>query len=87
MISGRSPGRETEPPYAGRLSSQIPGYGSTLGLELLVHTQPVGVRPELRLLEAPHPLFSDQRNGITAERADELIHTAVFGTVHRDGGT
>ena len=69
-------GRESEPPYSGWLSNQIPGYPSTINIKALVHTQPVGVRPQIKVVEEDHPLATDQENGIDPARLDELIHVA-----------
>ena len=71
--------RRAEPPYFGWLSNQIPGYPSTLNLKLVVHTQPVGVRPRLEVVDEGHPLARDQAQGIDQERAGGLIHAAMHG--------
>ena len=72
-----TPGRESEPPYFGWLSNQIPGYGPSVNIKALVHTQPIGIRPRLEVIEEGHALTHDQRNGIGAEAADRLIHAAL----------
>lgn len=72
-----TPGRESEPAYFGWLSNQIPGYPQTVPLALHVHTQPVGIRPILTVLDEDHDLSREQRDGVTSERADELIHAAL----------
>ena len=72
-------GRESEPPYFGWLSNQIPGFPDSLNVKLLVHTEPLGFRPRLEVLDEGHPIWSAQRNGITSEQADKLIHVAQFG--------
>jgi hypothetical protein len=73
-----TPGRESEPPYFGWLSSDIPLYDSTLGLKCHVHTQPVGQRPTLELEPTHHPLAVEQRTGITLDRvrdiAERILH-------------
>jgi hypothetical protein len=74
-----TPGRETEPPYFGWLSNQIPGYPSTVNIKLRVHTQPLGIRPQLEVVEEDHPLAADQEHGISEERASELVHAALHG--------
>jgi hypothetical protein len=74
-------GRESEPPYFGWLSNQVPGYPSTINIKATVQTEPVGVRPKIRVIEDGHPLSADQKDGITAERADELIHAAILGGI------
>ena len=76
------PGRETEPPYIGRLSNDIPGYPSSMDIRALVHTQPVGMRPTIEVIDERHPLAIDQHNGITEARADELIHAALHEDRH-----
>jgi hypothetical protein len=72
-------GREAEPPYFGWLANQIPGYESERFLKTLVHTGPVGIRPRIELIDEGHALTRDQKEGISAERADELIHRALSG--------
>lgn len=70
-------GRESEPPYFGWLSSQIPGYERTAGLALEVRTQELGVRPLLVLAHADHRLSKEQTEGITWKRALELSNIAM----------
>lgn len=71
-----TPGREGEEPYFGWLSNAVPGYESTLSLPLQVRTQPVGIRPLLVVEEPDHPLFRDQREGISWQRACEISRSA-----------
>ena len=71
-----TPVRESEPAYFGWLSSQIPGYPWTVNIKALVHTQAVGVRPLIELVEEGHELTRDQREGIDESRLDTLIHAA-----------
>lgn len=75
-------GRESEPAYFGWLSNQVPGYPSSINIKATVQTEPVGIRPKIRVVEENHPLFEDQVEGISAERVDELIHAAL----HEDEG-
>ena len=70
-------GRESETPYFGWLSNQIPGYPVSVNIKVMVHAEPVGLRPRLRVFEEGHPLAVDQEDGITALRAEELIHAAL----------
>jgi hypothetical protein len=72
-------GRDSEPPYSGWLSNAIPGFESTVNIRVLVHTNRVGERPRLEVVEEVHPLRAGQLNGISQQRADELIHAALFG--------
>jgi hypothetical protein len=71
------PERESEEPYFGWLSNQIPGYPWSVNIKTMVHTQEVGMRPKIEVIDETHVLRTDQQNGITAERADELIHAAL----------
>lgn len=66
------PRRVTEPPYFAELCNRIPGYPDTWHLPALVHTQPVGVRPVVELEPNEHPLVTDQKRGITLDRAIEI---------------
>ena len=65
-------GRENEPPFSGWLNSEIFIFGDTINLELDVHTQPVGHRPQFTVSDPRHALGVEQRSGITLERAQEI---------------
>lgn len=80
-------GRESEPPYFGWLSNQIPGFPNTLNVKLRVHTQPVGERPHLEVVDEEHPLREAQQRGVSLEEADRLIHVALYGEPERAGPT
>jgi hypothetical protein len=68
-----TPGRESEEPYFGWLSSDIPSYEpTTLELKTHVHTQPVGQRPVVELEPTDHPLAVEQRTGITVARVQRI---------------
>jgi hypothetical protein len=76
-----TPGRESMPPVPGTLANNIPVFEeSTLGLPVLVHTQPLGLRPHVELVEDGHPLALEQREGISNEafmqRVAQLLHAA-----------
>ncbi|MEV0453979.1 DUF2199 domain-containing protein [Catellatospora methionotrophica] len=66
------PGRESEPPYFGWLSTELPGYPVTLNLKTNVHTRPVGHKPLVEVEPTDHPLAVDQRTGIPLTRAHHL---------------
>jgi hypothetical protein len=72
-------GRESEPAYFGWLSNQIPGYPPSVNIKVMVHTEPVGTRPRIRVIDEGHPLSTEQEQGISEERAEELIHAALHG--------
>jgi hypothetical protein len=71
-----NPGREREPPYFGWLSNAIPGYPETLNLKTMVHTQAIGLRPEVELEPTEHPLSVEQRHGISWERVHQIASIA-----------
>jgi len=72
-------GRESEPPYFGWLSTRLPGYPDTWLLKTNVYTNPVGVLPSVVLEPNGHPLAVEQQDGITRERARELVGRALHG--------
>src|SRR5215510_9732486 len=62
-------GRESERPYPSKLSTGLPGYPDAIGLRAMVQTREVGRRPLVILEPTEHPLYVEQRNGITVKRA------------------
>ena len=78
------PGRESEPPYFGWLSVQLPMYPSTLNLKTMVHTRAVGTRPYVELEPTDHPLAVEQRSGISMGRAKELAVALLHGGHERN---
>lgn len=67
------PGRESQPPYFGWLSTQIPAYPvPTLNLKTNLHTRPLGQRPSIELEPTDHPLAVEQRHGISEGRVQEI---------------
>ncbi len=72
-------GRENEPPYFGWLSVELPYPVSTLNLKTLVHTRPVGFRPLVEVEPTDHPLATEQRNGITLARVQEIAGEMMHG--------
>ena len=79
-----TPGRENEPAFMGRLATELPLFGSTLGISVNVITQVVGRRPHFAVRSARHPLGDEQREGITLARVEEiaaaLLHPATEQT-------
>lgn len=67
------PGRVDEQPYAGSLANDLPCQSSpTLGLEVLLHSRPVGARPLIELKSSASPLAVEQRNGISVARVQGI---------------
>lgn len=73
-------GRESEPPYAGALGNVIPGIDGAPGVRVLVHTNPVGERPRVEIVDTEHVLRAYQTEGLAVCQADSLIHAALYGT-------
>jgi hypothetical protein len=67
-----TPGRESEPPYFGWLSTELPVYPSTLNLRTNVLTMPVGERPIVIVGDEEHPLAQEQQHGIAMSRVQEI---------------
>lgn len=74
-----TPGRESEPPFFGWLSTSLPGYPETLHLQTMVHTREVGRRPYVEVEHTDHPLAVEQRNGITWARVEEISEIVLHG--------
>lgn len=76
-----TPGRESEPPYFGWLSTDLPVYApnSTINLKTQVITQPVGTRPLIHLEPSEHLLSVEQHIGITRERIQEIAQKVLHG--------
>ncbi|WP_081898994.1 DUF2199 domain-containing protein [Herbidospora cretacea] len=74
------PGRESEPPYFGWLSTELPIYSpSTINLKTNLHTRPIGERPVIELEPTDHPLAVEQRTGITLDRARQIAEFLLHG--------
>lgn len=74
-----TPGRESEPPYFGWLSTELPVYPSTLNLRTSVQTMPVGERPLIVIGDEEHPLACEQQQGITMRRVQEIAERLLHG--------
>lgn len=64
-------------PFFGWLNSVLSPYPDTLNLKTQVHLRDDGIRPYIELEESGHPLATEQREGITADRVAELYAQAV----------
>jgi len=63
-------------PFEGQLSSEVPGYPSTLMLRADVQLGQSTERPMIRLKPSAHLLSAEQRQGISMGRVHELVHAA-----------
>jgi hypothetical protein len=75
-------GRETRHgPFKGRLANQLSEYQNTLNLKVSVIIQPAGKRPVF-VIEEPHPLATQQKEGISHEDARQMAGRALhYGTL------
>lgn len=69
----RQPGES----FYGWLCALIPGYADTQLLKSNIHIQPWPHRPIVELEPTDHPLAVDARDGISPERAIELVRPFV----------
>ncbi|WP_133274142.1 DUF2199 domain-containing protein [Hymenobacter radiodurans] len=70
----REPNSAEIGPYFGWLCSSIPAFGSTLNLKTRVHFQGNNLRPWIELEPTNHPLAIAQQEGVSLERAWEIVH-------------
>ncbi len=69
-----SEGREECTPYFGWLSTNLPCYPETLHLKTSIQSQPIGCVPLITVELTNHPLSIEQAEGITMDRAHQIIH-------------
>jgi hypothetical protein len=67
------PLRVVEEPYFGWLQTVVPGYDNTLNIKTWVHTQVVGIAPQIEVFEEAHPLMLDQRKGIMLAHVQQIV--------------
>jgi hypothetical protein len=68
-----SPVPEDELPLFGWLCNNIPNYPDSLHLQTNLRLRSDGLRPTVELLASEHPLFLEQRDGITLRRVKEIV--------------
>lgn len=68
-----NPLRVSEAPYFGWLNTRILGYEETINIKVNAVENEVGVIPHIVVLEEGHPLTADQAQGISMDRALELV--------------
>lgn len=61
-------------PFFGWLCTSLPVYPATLHLKTMVHLRDDGIRPRIVLQATDHPLSQEQLQGISIDRALELVH-------------
>ncbi|MDQ2772984.1 MAG: DUF2199 domain-containing protein [Bacteroidota bacterium] len=73
------PERMNEPAYFGWLQTALPGYPETLNIKTMLHTQELGIIPQVEIIEEGHALTREQQAGITWQRVTELVEIAMHG--------
>lgn len=66
-------------PFFGWFCSLLPVYPETLHMKTSVHLRDHGIRPWIDLEETEHPLSRDYHQGITLDRALEMMHLIQEG--------
>jgi hypothetical protein len=61
-------------PFFGWLCTRLPIYPDTLHLKTMMHLRDDSSRPRIELEPSDHPLAKDQRDGISIQRALEIVH-------------
>jgi hypothetical protein len=66
---------DTIGPFFGWLCTKIDYYPeSTLELKTMAHYRGGGLRPRIVLEESQHPLYRQQRDGISLSEAWKIVH-------------
>jgi len=81
------PDAHREPPFAGRIANQLPGYPQTLGLPVTIRLGGGSDRPSLTVDDADHPLAVEQRDGVYLERVLEMLSPTLHGSRPEPRGT
>lgn len=62
-------------PFFGWLSTHLDFYDEdTINLKTMAHFRGNGLRPTIEIEPSNHPLSLDQKNGISLEKAWEIVH-------------
>ena len=69
--------RWREPAFPGLLGTDIAVYPDTLGLPVLVQLQGGNQRPTFEVDDPEHPLASDQREGISVARVQDIAEALI----------
>jgi hypothetical protein len=72
------------PRIKGRLNNRIPTYPSTSDLKVELISRPVGTRPLVEVTDETHPLYTEQRRGVSAERVAAIDHVMALRCAKRE---
>lgn len=67
----RDEDQASEPPFDAQLANHVPHLPETLGLPVLLRLTSASTRPRIEVLPSDHPLYFEQRDGISAHRASQ----------------
>lgn len=73
-------------PFFGWLCTRLPIYPDALHLKTMLHLRDNGIRPRIELEVTDHPLAIDQQQGISLQKALELVHKLQADQRHNNGG-
>ncbi|OCK53224.1 hypothetical protein BA768_01320 [Chryseobacterium sp. CBo1] len=64
-------------PYFGYLQNEIFGYQNTLNLHTVSIENKPGIIPNVQVIDDSHQLYSDQKNGISLEKAKSIVQNIL----------
>ncbi len=70
--------RDGGPALFGWLCNSIPDYPETYALRTHIHLRNHGIRPYIELEPTDHPLATEQREGITMRRVEEIVAASLM---------
>ena len=66
-------------PFSGTLDTPLNCYPNTLGLNVKIQTQKVGLIPDIMIESSNHPLYLEQENGINMNRVTQFAMKILYG--------
>jgi len=72
IASWHKEGREKDPPIEGKFANNIPLYPNTIGMKVAIHFREPGKRPWVEVKQVDHPLYTEQKSGLTPKRAVDM---------------
>jgi len=78
------PRRIEEKPYFGWLQTAVPTYSNTINIKTIAIENEVGLIPTIEIIEEEHPLAIDQKDGITLDRAMQIVDV-ILNQLHKGG--
>lgn len=66
-------------PFPAYLGNSLPTYPDTFNLHVVAHLRDDGTRPFIEVAPSNHPLYEDQRAGISRSRLAEIYEGVLHG--------